>query len=408
MQQIFHRLNRLGSGNNRHGFILALSMVMILLLILMASTTMMVTRTGLKVGGNFARTMDAYFVATTGLARGHQVLRSYSVLKGNLDFDDVLSRAHSSNDYLFSNGDSGTALSNVAYGSGTYTLYVVNDPQDAGGTTNDTNRKVVLKSAANLNNRTIVTLETYQEVIVPGTYAMPNTPGAMGMCGRYANMTMLASSASGYDHTPPASFNCGVACTGTKDPDPAHAYPPVRKGMATETTVTTGSTLEGNPDTIVTDTNGGCAEWLNVANTLTGLTNVDVLGTGVYSGDLGTRTNPRVTLASGVVTLDGSVDGAGVMIITDSTTILSTGNFHYEGVILILGNNAALNIVGNAHIFGAVVITASALDAQQEFTGAAGTHLYYSSAALGTTAVEAIESASGEGDLQQVSWSENY
>ncbi len=106
---------------------------------------------------------------------------------------------------------------------------------------------------------------------------------------------------------------------------------------------------------------------------------------GVLAGNatLGTRENPEITVITGDAKITGNVDGAGILIITGGVEIDFLGTFHFEGIVLLVGDNVddasiEFNDKGNASIFGAVIAVGGELDMKPQ----GNPQIVYSSEAL--------------------------
>jgi len=81
----------------------------------------------------------------------------------------------------------------------------------------------------------------------------------------------------------------------------------------------------------------------------------------------GTQASPQLRCIEGLpmsgdaVTLNGTTNGAGILIIKDADLIL-TGSFHWEGLIIITGGEVGLRVIGSSskEIFGAMIVNETA------------------------------------------------
>ena len=404
-------LRRQQSLNSQSGFILALSLVLLTLLTIVSSSTLFLSRSGLKVSANFSKTIDSFQAANAGWLRGRKIM------KGCSDFDDVLVEAASNNGILSMDCDSGTVQEEIEYSDSKVTIYVSNDPEDiagSGSVTDDTDNKIVLNIVAVGKFGERVEIEAYLEKLT-STPTLPGVPGAAGICGAESDVDLKGSSlVSGYDWSVPTDFDCtGAACAGSTDYDPGDAIPPltVQTDLGSSLSRRESNMIEGVPDAVVTDPTMECDDWETLSNQLAALGNANVINTDSLSDtDIGSRSNPDVTIINppgGELTLSGSVDGAGVLVITGDTAVSVTGTFHFEGIILILGDNGSLDVSGTTDLFGTVIVNNTNPDAALELEAGGSGKIKYSSEAL-VSAVEAIESVTGMGQLLTVSWAEKY
>ncbi|MDZ7760301.1 MAG: PilX N-terminal domain-containing pilus assembly protein [Desulfovermiculus sp.] len=75
---------------------------------------------------------------------------------------------------------------------------------------------------------------------------------------------------------------------------------------------------------------------------------------------LGTRDEPQVTVLGDNTKLSGTVNGAGILIVHGNAQV--TGNFHFEGQVIILGNedeDIKLFTAGTPYIYGSVAVAGS-------------------------------------------------
>lgn len=93
--------------------------------------------------------------------------------------------------------------------------------------------------------------------------------------------------------------------------------------------------------------------------------------TGLVFGD---TSDPRITYRNGNVRIGGVSRGAGILVVTGDLEVL--GDFHFEGIVVVLGN--LINSSGSAYIRGAIVQGADAdvVDLRGDFD------LQFSTAAL--------------------------
>ncbi|MDO9542557.1 MAG: hypothetical protein Q7J98_09575 [Kiritimatiellia bacterium] len=103
----------------------------------------------------------------------------------------------------------------------------------------------------------------------------------------------------------------------------------------------------------------------------------NIMPTNTYkTGDLlGTRDVPRITLLPTDATTFNNSSGAGILIIPGDANLKITGNFCYEGMLIILGNGIVsltdpdgLDFIGTARIFGAVICVGGDLNISSKGT----------------------------------------
>lgn len=82
----------------------------------------------------------------------------------------------------------------------------------------------------------------------------------------------------------------------------------------------------------------------------------NVYNSTIEDTNLGTRNDPEINVLESGSTLSGTVNGAGILII--DSDVHCTGNFHFEGQVIILGNSDTVNLfsAGTPYIYGSVVV----------------------------------------------------
>jgi hypothetical protein len=165
---------------------------------------------------------------------------------------------------------------------------------------------------------------------------------------------------NGYDWAVPADFTGnGSACDGTLTTNAGH--PGVYS--TTNLSITGSGDIEGVPP--VTNWAGIYSEtyWYQVLN--------DVLPYATLYTDpalMGTRDVPIVTLLpSGVTQITGNNDGAGILIVPSTARLKIGGTFHYEGLILLIGDGVVdvedeFETTGTFDMFGSVICLGGALN----------------------------------------------
>ena len=95
------------------------------------------------------------------------------------------------------------------------------------------------------------------------------------------------------------------------------------------------------------------------------------------NGTWGTDASPEITRITGDAEINGTISGAGVLIVDGELEIL--GNFTFHGLVIVRGHE--LEMSGNAKIYGMVMMAEPTSEEQEvEVKGNAG--IYYSSQAL--------------------------
>ncbi|MFC1461187.1 hypothetical protein ACFLQR_01540 [Verrucomicrobiota bacterium] len=346
------------------------------------------------------RMEKAFNIAEAGVERAKSVLRnSHNGFSDELIGYDGVSNSY--DDGLLWFGAGGAA---VSLAGGTYTVKIIDDDDGDGNLLVDTNETVIVWSTGTYQGVQRV-LEV--AVCVPNPLYPPETvDGALALYGTNGEVIVQGSAlVDGKDYALPADFFCsGAGCVGTVIAT-NDAVPGV---YATDTTsvvnVIGAAAVEGDPPT---DLDGGGdntqQDWIDVANDLIPYAQLVING-GVIAGQatLGTREQPCITVMNGNVKITGNVDGAGILIIVGGVDIDLVGTFHYEGIVIMLGDGfddpeTEFQDHGNATIFGAVV----GLGDNMDFTPHGSPEITYSTEALAN-----LRNILPPDELQVVYWRE--
>jgi hypothetical protein len=104
----------------------------------------------------------------------------------------------------------------------------------------------------------------------------------------------------------------------------------------------------------------------NVANTvLTGPVN------GLSTSQLGSATNPQITVVKGDLTLSGGGTGYGILVVTGNFTF--SGDWGWRGVVLVIGQGSLQESGGGTNEFDGAVLVAKTLDGAGNPLAALGT-----------------------------------
>lgn len=216
-------------------------------------------------------------------------------------------------------------------------------------------------------------------LIDPGNFPPPSADGAVGVYGTNTRVSASGNALiDGQDYSLPANFDCnGAACNGAVTTNPVA---PGVFSATTDTAVTTSGagSIVGNPPTTNGTSQFSANYWQDKADVWIPQAAITLSGTYSSGADLGTRDNPQITVVTGNSTITSDLDGAGVLIVMNGINLSTSGNFHYEGIIILLGNNH-FGATGTVRLFGALVSTGEG----GNVTTAQGTPaIMYSSAAL--------------------------
>ncbi len=297
------------------------------------------------------RIEKAFFIAEAGIERAKAELKQASG-----SFNDILlgadGAAGTSDDGVLSFGAS------VDFGGGTYSVRVTDNVDSDPSLFFDTDKTVVIWSTGVYQNvrRVLEVCVSLSDAINPPLSA----DGAVILYGLTNTVTLKGSALiDGQDYALPANFNCsGAGCLGS-----VIATNPATAGVfSTDTNSVVSnaapSLILGDPP-ISLGTNAPSLTrdyWTNMVEQLLAIATINITG-GVIGGNttIGTRTNPQVAVLTGDTKITGNVDGAGILLVTADVEIDTTGTFHYEGIVIFIGDNNKFNDKGTASIFGAVI-----------------------------------------------------
>lgn len=218
--------------------------------------------------------------------------------------------------------------------------------------------------ATTLSNVTIWSTGTYENVsrvlevavlVDPGNFPPPSADGAVGVYGTNTQVSAAGNALiDGQDYSLPTNFDCnGASCAGAVTTNPAA---PGVFSATTDTTVTTSGSgsIVGNPPTTNGTSQFSTSYWQDLADVWIPQATITLSGSYSSGVDLGTRNNPQITVVTGNSTITSNLDGAGVLIVMNGISLSTSGNFHYEGIIILTGNNN-FGATGTVRLFGALV-----------------------------------------------------
>lgn len=253
------------------------------------------------------------------------------------------------------------------YGEGRFYAWVRNNTNEPPFV--DTDHIVIIRSTGIVETATRV-IEV--EVTVMPTTAFTSMPtqadGALGIYGTNTDLTVTGNgNIDGHDWNVDGTLSTNAAAPGV-------AY----TSTSTVINVTGSGDIDGNPPT--TNDVGVYDEtyWYQF------LYDMMSVATIYAGGNLGTRAAPVIMmLPSGLTQISGNISGAGILIIPGDATIKITGQFHYEGLVILEGNgvidaDSEATALGTAEIYGAMVCVGGGLD----ITASGTADIKYSSEAL--------------------------
>lgn len=356
-------IGRTQLGNER-GVVLVTALMVMALLTVVGMAALNTSDTELQISGNQRVSTQAFYLAEAGIqhAVGIYEKNGLTILKAAQNTD----------------------LSNKALGGGSYTVTVTD--QTNGSLTADKFLLVSVGTSAGVTKTIEATFSKNKMVI-------PSPDGAFGVYGKkpVLNLPNNKKPIDGRDWDVPTNFNCsGNACDGTvtgNAPKPGlYVSDPtfVAPTQGVEGAVKIGG---GVPD----------QDWKALASALIPYANKNPA-----SNNLGTRTNPTITYIDNASKFNGSADGAGVLIIASTGDLKISGNFHYEGIVIVLDGGGLDSFTGTADLFGTVLMVGD--NVNTEFKG--GGMAKYSSKAIKN--VEKLIQGTGQNNnkVKRVAWRE--
>jgi len=323
------------------------------------------------------RLEKAFYTAEAGIERAKAVLKASQ---------DGLNDELVGSDSLTNTADDGIPDfgSSFPFGGGTYQVRIRDNADSDASLYVDTDNTVIILSTGTFQN---VTRVIEAAVCLEDSLLSPqDVDSPFAIYGTNAEIELKGDALiDWHDYQVPADFDCsGAGCTGTLIPTNP-ALPGILS--ATTTTVTTVSSpavIDGDPPIQIGTNTHTEQDWYDMVDALLPLATITIAG-GVIGGNvtLGTRDNPEITVITGNAKITGNVDGAGFLLIMGGVEIDFTGTFHYEGIIILAGDNIddapiEFNDKGNASIFGAIVCVGGELDMKPQGSPA----IMYSSEAL--------------------------
>jgi len=359
---------------NESGFLLIASLVLLTTLTLVGTTAFILSSTDIKVGAAFRNARLAFEAAVAGTEAGKEVLRQVNANQ-TTGADPT-----SFNSELVYYAAGNHTLTSGTIGNYSYTVLLSNDPGDAGGTSADSNNKVLLTSTSTGSNGTKAVVEIAVKLPPPPAANPPiNFPATM------STIALLGSSASLTGGNSNAKALNGDDQCGSGTP-----LPVVTTGASGSLVSLQSSISSSKPGTYHTKVNGHQVDAttnmsdiaktltaaqltsngynLNDAGSLNGLvqelhdlpqTTVAPAGSNSSSVNLGDISNLKIVVVDGDFTMNGGASGAGILVVKGQLTF--SGNVSYTGIIMVIGKGVMVrNGSGNGTISGAVWIANTA------------------------------------------------
>ncbi len=359
---------------NEKGIVLTVALVFLVVLGMMGGAAVMMTRTDIKISGNYKNSETAFYVAEAGIENAREALRALNAASGIKNaFSDELAGVTGINGVLdgYTSGtDDVPLLSGITLGNGTYTVYLTNDSGDGLLNLNDSNQTVTLTSVATSPNGSQATIESTVK-----TFDLFPPPGAITLLGNGASLTGNMSNAK--------SLHGDDQC-GTEPPKPVVALTHIADVPGIQASINSSKpetyyskdefgndvTAVTDPDAISTTISGSTLASINSnyginlidAHSLNNFVkDVKILADTVTPG--GSDANSVYVGAPGdtrIVLVDGdfhlNTNGAGILLVTGE--LIFQGNIDYDGLILVFGEGSMRRQGGGSNLIRGGVIVA--------------------------------------------------
>jgi hypothetical protein len=303
------------------GFVLVAALALLSVLTLLGTTAALLTRTDLKISGNFRNTQSALQVAMGGAERAKEVLRQENTSSSDpASFDEELANStrHGADNtldgYTPTTDDQPIAAGTMNLVS--YSAYLTNDSVDGISNTADSNGRVMITSVATGPNNSKAVVQT-----VVAVFTMPLTPSPGAL---YSKDNVYLSGSS-------------ITISGTNACDPTSSLPPVYTLDPATTTLNGSPGLSGNPPTpqhgnVDIDIASYVEARKNFATT--------ILTADTGNATFGSSSNYVTVYADATQQGDGelrlnNVTGHGILAVKGNLQL--SGNINWTGIILVTG-----------------------------------------------------------------------
>jgi len=320
---------------NNQGSLLIVSILIIFILGIIGLATITITNTELMISRNEKLSQKSFYMAESGIEHA----------KTEILVDE---------DNFPMNGS-------MSSGEGSYVV-TCSSPQVIQNATMNSSEWIVKQYCLNSTGRYENAQKKIQVVLLKKSIPV-NADAALGIYTGKANATTETTlqgspSINGDDFGLPSDFNCsGVGCNVPLGSDVNGT-----EGLYFEKTnydlkVQKEDQLNPYPEKVGNGTYSN-EYWQDLAANLTPLADSTYNST-VSDQTLGTRDVPEISVLESNSTLSGTVNGAGILIVDGN--VRCTGNFHFEGQVIILSNTSDVKLftAGTPYIYGSVVVAGS-------------------------------------------------
>ncbi len=346
---------------NERGVVMVISLMILTLLIGAGVGAIVSTQTDLKTSGNLKTVTQAFYLATAGIERGKQKVMDSAANPPNPSGE---TQSLSSGSYTISFNDN-VKISNL-----------------------EGKTKI-------LSTGTLGTASNTIEALVTKTYQLSD--GAISIRGTDGDSSFVGNSflVDGRDYDPVT----GALVAGAKS---QYGITVPNSTLEGEVEGALSSQQEDNiigkdgitpnveqSDLLAADelealANGLCSATEAIVQGITPISTLSITGNNTY----GTRAAPQIRCFDGAtsgesVDIGGTFDGVGFLVVRDASLIAS-GGFHWEGLVLVTGNNVGFSISGGGDkdIYGSVMVNEGSTDVTLEFEAVGAVSVKYSSSAL--------------------------
>ncbi|MBI4639606.1 MAG: pilus assembly PilX N-terminal domain-containing protein [Candidatus Tectomicrobia bacterium] len=341
------------------GNVLVVCLMLMVVFTMLGMSAVLASTIWVRMMGNSRAGAQAFYAAQAGLAHAKGILRK-------TNFNVALRGP----DEKPGTSDDGTLkeATNVAFGSTTYSVQIIDNDDGDGDPLTDSDGKVLIRSTGKGLNNTQRQLEIEVKKIdfhIRGAVTIADEKARQDVRGN-------AFRISGCDTAPGGSPPISCIGSGVSGISSAATAPGANdlqckgdecdniKGDPTSCTGSLAPGPKGAPSTAnvcLEPSSLSLTELQSLRNLLVSLATATYNGkTKIESGTLGTRENPQITYVSDKLTVEGSTSGAGILIVDGGLSI--KGNFNFEGIILVgicPDCKGEIKATGNPTIYGAIL-----------------------------------------------------
>lgn len=313
------------------GSTLAVTLILVLGLVSLTIAGLFGATSGIKVSSNYHTGLQALNAAEAGAVHAQEVINQMGVISFATDVVSVW-------DQVF--GNSWTTM--PGYDSVSYSAATENDTTDPVNTMN----LLASGRAPNESQRVILARLRRNGVFSPGAIYLPSDDVDTDFNG---NAFLVDGHDTQLDGTPhPSGDVPGIT---TRSDDAVEEVTRSLSGGQADNVIGAGgipSVDESAGPTTDRITNQIVPNMLSRPGVVT---DPPITGNDVF----GTRSNPQITHFTGNVTINGTMDGAGILIVDQGLRV--SGDMTFTGLIIVRGTTDITTVTGNATVLGALWTT---------------------------------------------------